>query len=232
MSFILRNAIRGVSNKMINMLTPNYESTALAGINPAIGIRDTIYMDKIYTPGYLRPRYAIQNDIMTDNLITTDDNNKLIKFPTEKLKNSKIEVFKYKGKDPNAKLMSILNSVGTIVDKDYIYETVSEKELIDDNQINYDEDFEYVDFDSIKATLENASYSVLNEYMFTVKPDIANKYKVITTQEATNKTFGHPELAVLLDESLGYFISNRNNFKRTKYYDYISDIMITPDLLS
>lgn len=204
----------------------------LAGINPVMGIKNTLYVGKMYNPGYLRPRYIIQNDLMTDKLITTNKDNKLVSVPTNELLNNKIQLFKYKGKDPNAKLMSILNSVGTIVNREYIYETVSGKELLTDDQIEYDEDFQYVDFDAIKAEIENESYSFINKYIFTVKPELTNKYKIITTNEAQNKIFEYPELAVILDESLGYFITNKNTFRRTKYYDNISDIMITPDLLS
>ena len=69
---------------------------------------------------------------------------------------------KYVGEDPNKKLMTILNSVDKRVDSlEYIYEALTGRELLDEDQIDYDEDFKLIDFDEIKRTIENDAYSIL-----------------------------------------------------------------------
>lgn len=207
------------------------ESTGLAGIGGPIGAMHPIFVSKYQSASMVRPNYCIQDDIITDNIITTNKNNKLVRIPSDRIAKSRIRMFKYKGQDPNAKLMTILNSVNSIVNREFIYETVSGKELIDDNQIEYDEDFEYIDFNAIKDEITNESFSLLNKYLYLVKPDITKRYTIVENAYTDRLTRYHPNIHIMKDNDLGYFAMNSKTFRRTKYYESVNDIVISKDLI-
>ena len=128
--------------------------------------------------------------------------------------------------------MSILNSVDKKVSSlKYIYEALTGRELLDDDQIDYDEDFKLIDFDGIKRTIENDAYSILNEAIFTTIPSLADRYKIVSNNETYKLLSNQPkDIIVLQDSKLGYFATNRKSLRRTKYYNEISDIVIGDDL--
>ena len=208
------------------------EMMGLAGINPPVGINGNVFVSKIQDPTFIKPRYAVQNDIITDNIVMPNPHKVLKKYSSSYLKNKKIKVYKYTGEDPNKKLMTILNSVDKKVGSlEYIYEALTGRELLDENQIDYDEDFKLIDFDEIQRTIENDAYSILNEAIFMSIPDIAKKYKIVSNDESYKLLLNQPKDIVILEDSkLGYFATNRKTLRRTKYYSEISDIVIGDDL--
>lgn len=218
------------TNKSI--FSSKLEMMGLAGINPPVGISGNVFVTKIHDPTFIKPRYAVQNDIITDNILMPNLHKVLKKYPSSYLKDKKVKIYKYTGEDPNKKLMSILNSVDKKVDSlEYIYETLTGRELLDEDQIDYDEDFKVIDFDEIKRTIENDAYSILNEAIFMSIPNIADKYKIVSNDESYKLLSNQSkDIVVLEDSKLGYFAANRKTLRRTKYYNEISDIVIGDDL--
>lgn len=216
----------------MSIFSSKLEMMGLAGINPPVGINGNVFVSKIQDPTFIKPRYAVQNDIITDNIVMPNPHKVLKKYSSSYLKNKKIKVYKYTGEDPNKKLMSILNSVDKKVDSlDYIYEALTGRELLGEDQIDYDEDFKLIDFNEIQRTIENDAYSILNEAIFMSIPDIAKKYKIVSNDESYKLLLNQPKDIVILEDSkLGYFATNRKTLRRTKYYSEISDIVIGDDL--
>lgn len=215
-----------------SVFSSKLEMMGLAGINPVVGIGGNVFVSKIQDPTFITPRYAVQNDIITDNLVMPNPHKVLKKYPSSYLKGKKVQIYKYTGQDPNKKLMAILNSVDKKVGSlKYIYEALSGREMLDDDQIDYDKDFKLIDFDGIKRTIENDAYSILNEAIFTTIPSLADRYKVVSNNE-TYKLLANQskDIIVLEDSKLGYFATNRKTLRRTKYYNEISDIVIGDDL--
>lgn len=215
-----------------SIFSSKLEMMGLAGINPVVGISGNVFVSKIQDPTFLTPRYAVQNDIITDNIVMPNPHKVLKKYPSSYLKGKNIKVYKYTGQDANKKLMSILNSVDKKVGSlKYIYEALTGRKLLDDDQIDYDKDFKLIDFDGIKRTIENDAYSILNEAIFTTIPQLAERYKVVSNNETYKLLSNQPkDIIVLQDSKLGYFATNRKTLRRTKYYNEISDIVIGDDL--
>ena len=140
------------------------------------------------------------------------------------------KIFKYKGSDGKVKIQKILESLGKQVPRSFIYETVSGKEMITDDQIYLDQDFEEVDFSTLRHVVENEAYSVLNKYIQSI-PTLASKFNIVNTEEASLKLKDYSDSIVIMEnENLGYFACNKNTLRRTKYYDNIQDIMIGSDI--
>lgn len=215
-----------------SIFSSKLEMMGLAGINPVVGISGNVFVSKIQDPTFLTPRYAVQNDIITDNIVMPNPHKVLKKYPSSYLKGKNIKVYRYTGQDPNKKLMAILNSVDKKVGSlKYIYEALTGRELLDDDQIDYDEDFKLIDFDGIQRTIENDAYSILNEAIFKAIPQLADRYKVVSNNETYKLLSNQPkDIIVLQDSKLGYFATNRKTLRRTKYYNEISDIVIGDDL--
>lgn len=188
------------------------------------------FVSQIMSSTFIKPKYALHDDIFTDNILTTNDDGILQMMSSDYLKDKKVRVFKYVGKNPKEKMNKILEYAGADVYREFIYETLSGKDMINDEQIYIDEDFEEVKFDEIKASIENEAYSVLNKFI-NMKPSLASRYSIVNTNEASQKLKGHSDSVVIMeDSSLGYFACNRNSMRRTKYYSAIKDIVIGSDI--
>ena len=74
------------------------ESTGLAGIGGPIGAMHPIFVSKYQSASMVRPNYCIQDDIVTDNIITTNKNNKLVRIPADRLAKVELECLSIKVK--------------------------------------------------------------------------------------------------------------------------------------
>lgn len=220
-----------IGKPLFKLGLPNIESGLMGSTGGAVvGVYGTPFVSQIMSSTFVRPKYGVSNDIFTDNILTTNDNDTLEMMSSDYLKDKKVRVFKYKGKDGNKKLNKIFESVGQEVDRRFIYEAISDKHMYADDQICIDEDFEEIKFDELKAFIENEAYSVLNKYV-NMNPTLASRYSVVNTLEASSKLNGHPDNVIIMENAdLGYFACNRNTMRRTKYYSSISDIVIGSDI--
>lgn len=217
-----------IMNKKYN----NESVGGLAGIGGPIGTTRSIFVSKIQSPTMLTPQYCVQDDMITDNIITTDNDNILRKIPSDYLKDKNIRMFKYMGKDPNSRLMTILNAVNTQVNREFIYETISQKYLLEDSQIEYDDNFKEIDFNEIYASIENEAYTVFNKFVYLSNPQLAeDRYTEVVNNESFNLLEQHSsDIVIMEDKQLGYFAMNKKSLRRSKYFNSIKDIKIYKDL--
>lgn len=212
-------------------ITTGHETMGLAGIGGPIGTTNAIFVSKLQSPTMLRPQYCVQDDMITDNIITTDNDGVLRKVSSDYLKDKNVRMFKYMGKDPNKRLMTILNSVDTEVPREFIYETISGKYLLEDSQIEFDEDFQEVNFNEMRAMIENDAYTVLNKFIYLANPELANRYTQVSNQESSDLLEGHSSNIVIMeDKSMGYFAMNKKSLRRSRFFENVEDIEIYDDL--
>ena len=212
-------------------ITTGHETMGLAGIGGPIGTTNAIFVSKLQSPTMLRPQYCVQDDMITDNIITTDNDGVLRKVSSDYLKDKNVRMFKYMGKDPNKRLMTILNSVDTEVPREFIYETISDKYLLDDSQIEFDEDFQEVNFNEMRAMIENDAYTVLNKFIYLANPELANRYTQVSNQESSDLLEGHSsDIVIMEDQSMGYFAMNKKSLRRSRFFENVEDIEIYDDL--
>lgn len=212
-------------------ITTGHETMGLAGIGGPIGTTNAIFVSKLQSPTMLRPHYCVQDDMITDNIITTDNDGILRKVSSDYLKDKNVRMFKYMGKDPNKRLMTILNSVDTEVPREFIYETISGKYLLEDSQIEFDEDFQEVNFNEMRAMIENDAYTVLNKFIYLANPELANRYTQVSNQESSDLLEGHSsDIVIMEDQSMGYFAMNKKSLRRSRFFENVEDIEIYDDL--
>ena len=212
-------------------ITTGHETMGLAGIGGPIGTTNAIFVSKLQSPTMLRPQYCVQDDMITDNIITTDNDGVLRKVSSDYLKDKNVRMFKYMGKDPNKRLMTILNSVDTEVPREFIYETISGKYLLEDSQIEFDENFQEVNFNEMKAMIENDAYTVLNKFIYLANPELANRYIQVSNHESSELLEGHSsDIVIMEDKDMGYFAMNKKSLRRSRFFENVEDIEIYDDL--
>lgn len=212
-------------------ITTGHETMGLAGIGGPIGTTNAIFVSKLQSPTMLRPQYCVQDDMITDNIITTDNDGILRKVSSDYLKDKNVRMFKYMGKDPNKRLMTILNAVDTEVSREFIYETISDKYLLEDNQIEFDENFQEVNFNEMRAMIENDAYTVLNKFIYLANPELAKRYAQVSNHESSELLEGHSsDIVIMEDKSMGYFAMNKKSLRRSRFFENVEDIEIYDDL--
>jgi hypothetical protein len=231
-NYIKKKLASRIHNKAYKKrITTGHETMGLAGIGGPIGTTNAIFVSKLQSPTMLRPQYCIQDDMITDNIITTDNDGVLRKVSSDYLEDKNVRMFKYMGKDPNKRLMTILNSVDTEVPREFIYETISDKYLLDDNQIEFDEAFQEVNFNEMRAMIENDAYSVLNKFIYLANPELAKRYTQISNQESSDLLEGHSsDIVIMEDKDMGYFAMNKKSLRRSRFFENVEDIEIYDDL--
>lgn len=213
----------------------NKESVGgLAGVGGPIGTTHHIFVSKIQSPTMLRPEYCVQNDIITDNIVMMNNDGDLKARSSKYLNGKRVKMYKYIGDDVTKKMKNIVSNLNKPVTREFIYESLTDKVMYDDDQIEYDTLFEEVDFDRIKAYIENSAYTVLNKYVYYVKPDIVDTlYSQVNNEEAAlvlNKYRCNEDICIMKDKYLGYFAVNRKTLRRTNYFNEIGDIVIYSDI--
>ena len=221
-----------IGSPLYNLGLPTNETGLMGSTGTAIASAyGTPFVMQVMDPTFVRPKYAIANDLVTDKIVSAADDDTLkLMNSDDYLKGKKVKIFKYKGSDGKVKIQKILESLGKQVPRSFIYETVSGKEMITDDQIYLDQDFEEVDFSTLRHIVENEAYSVLNKYIQSI-PTLASKFNIVNTEEASLKLKDYSDSIVIMEnKNLGYFACNKNTLRRTKYYDNINDIMIGSDI--
>lgn len=136
-----------------------------------VGINTTIPFVVQYNQ-LQKPTFAVQDDIISDNIITTTPERKLVKASSKYLDNKKVSIYKYKGKDTKKKFEKIFESVGKEVNPYFIYETLSGRKMLNENQIEYDPDFEKISLDSYIEDTQNEINMLLHKFKLQMKGGI------------------------------------------------------------
>ena len=190
-----------------------------------IGIRNypfVVQYNKLMKPGFEKPEFALQDDIVSNSIITTDGKNRLVKSSSKYLNDKKVRIFKYKGKKQNG-MLEVVNSLGNIVPDSFIYESISGKKMYAPDQIAFDEDFEEIDVKGFLQETQN-DLSTITGKLYMINHGGLPEGKFVMT---------HPSNAniSIFESSNGYYAMNKNTLRRTGYYQSINDIKIREDMI-
>lgn len=190
-----------------------------------IGIRNypfVVQYNKLMKPGFEKPAFALQDDIVSNSIITTDGKNRLVKSSSKYLNDKKVRIFKYKGKKQNG-MLEVVNSLGNIVSDFFIYESISGKKMYAPDQISFDEDFEEIDIKGFLQETQNDLSTITGKlYMINHDGLPEGKFVMIHPKDTNISIF---------ESSNGYYAMNKNTLRRTGYYQSINDIKIREDMI-
>jgi GNAT superfamily N-acetyltransferase len=215
-----------------NMITMSIdESMGLAGIGgmPApsnqfitqFGPRSTFSDDTV-------EGYAIHNDIITDKILLVDKNGNLAVKESSFLEGRKIRIFKYIGENVD-EYYKILKSAkkNKKAYREYLYEALTGKRLLSDDQIICDECFEEISPVKIFAEYNSAAQTIVDQYKEIIGEEIV-RFPLMNEKsisEASKITTGNIHINIF-ENMNGYFAENAITRQRTAYYKDIKDIQI------
>jgi hypothetical protein len=182
----------------------------------------------VHTNYLAPPTFAVSNDISTKRSITVDAKDNKLKL-VDNSPEVKTRVFKYVGKNKGT-LKKITDNLGQTVGKDYIYETVTGRKYLVEDQIFYDEDFQEIDLEAIKEEVENDKHTIMNK-VYMALHDGLPKGKEVTTNEAKRMATDLDDIYIF-ETANGYYAMNSKTLRSTKLYNTITGIKITEDLIN
>ena len=201
------------------------ETTGPAASGPVVGMEKNLVFVSQYGPKNSKAKvvegYAISNDMMTKNIIVTDnESGNLKKVPYSYLEGREITVFEVK--DKTGSLKKILSEVGKPHTKNFIYETLTGKDLLSDDQLFYEKDFSQLDIISMGSEIISEIQTMFSEFKQTPEFELMNE-KLI--QEADKLLEGINDV-IVLENQHGFFAKNTKTGKRTGYFKHIKDIKV------
>ena len=182
----------------------------------------------VHTNYLAPPTFAVSNDISTKRSITVDAKDNKLKL-VDNSPEVKTRVFKYVGKNKGT-LKKITDNIGQTVGKDYIYETVTGRKYLVEDQIFYDEDFQEIDLEAIKEETENDKHTIMNKVYMALHDGLPKGEKV-TTNEAKRMATDLDDIYIF-ETANGYYAMNSKTMRSTKLYNTITGIKITEDLIN
>lgn len=226
----LSNLPKSISKKEIR--EKQEMAGGLGSVAPVIGIRNTpyvVYYNKTMNPTFTK-ELAVQNDMVSKYAITRDKDGKLTTVDTNKeYEDSKDKkVYKYIGKHKG--FDSVFESMmGQSVGKSFIFESLTGRPMLTEDQITYDPDFKEVSFEMAQQELSNDLYTILGKIDM-INNDGLPTGDIVCNQESRYMLVGKNPNIVLLESAYGYYAMNRKTLRRTKYYKDLRDVCISEDL--
>ena len=201
------------------------ETTGPAASGPVVGMEKNLVFVSQYGPKNSKAKvvegYAISNDMITKNIIVTDhESGNLKKVPYSYLEGREITMFEVK--DKTGSLKKILSEVGKPHTKNFIYETLTGKDLLSDDQLFYEKDFSQLDIISMGSEIISEIQTMFSEFKQTPEFELMNE-KLI--QEADKLLDGIDDV-IVLENQHGFFAKNTKTGKRTGYFKHIKDIKV------
>ena len=201
------------------------ETTGPAASGPVVGMEKNLVFVSQYGPKNSKAKvvegYAISNDMITKNIIVTDhESGNLKKVPYSYLEGREITIFEVK--DKTGGLKKILSEVGKPHTKNFIYETLTGKDLLSDDQLFYEKDFSQLDIISMGSEIISEIQTMFSEFKQTPEFELMNE-KLI--QEADKLLEGINDV-IVLENQHGFFAKNTKTGKRTGYFKNIKDIKV------
>ena len=201
------------------------ETTGPAASGPVVGMEKNLVFVSQYGPKNSKAKvvegYAISNDMITKNIIVTDhESGNLKKVPYSYLEGREITVFEVK--DKTVGLKKILSEVGKPHTKNFIYEALTGKDLLSDDQLFYEKDFSQLDIISMGSEIISEIQTMFSEFKQTPEFELMNE-KLI--QEADKLLEGINDV-IVLENQHGFFAKNTKTGKRTGYFKNIKDIKV------
>ena len=201
------------------------ETTGPAASGPVVGMEKNLVFVSQYGPKNSKAKvvegYAISNDMVTKNIIVTDhESGNLKKVPYSYLEGREITIFEVK--DKTGGLKKILSEVGKPHTKNFIYEALTGKDLLSDDQLFYEKDFSQLDIISMGSEIISEIQTMFSEFKQTPEFELMNE-KLI--QEADKLLEGINDI-IVLENQHGFFAKNTKTGKRTGYFKNIKDIKV------
>ena len=204
-------------------------ATPLAAISAPVGITNNSHLFITQYNTTTGTRYAVGNDIITKNVIAKDDKDGKLKITNsnELFKDAFGKVFKYVGENTKEIYSKILDNLNKEVPDDFLYTTITNKNLLDDDQINFDDLFEEVNYTKIQESINTPCHSLMEEYRKIA--GISNTPIPLTSaseiSEAEKLLEGVMNVSVCCHPR-GYYAQNDVTGMRTGYYSKISNICV------
>ena len=201
------------------------ETTGPAASGPVVGMEKNLVFVSQYGPKNSKAKvvegYAISNDMMTKNIIVTDhESGNLKKVPYSYLEGREITMFEVKDKSNGMK--KILSEVGKPHTKNFIYEALTGKELLSDDQILCEEEFAQINPIDMGAEVISEIQSMFSDYKKTPEFELMNEKYI---QEADRLLDGIDDIVILENQHV-FFAKNTKTGKRTGYFKHIKDIPV------
>lgn len=204
-------------------------ATPLAAISAPVGITNNSHLFVTQYNTTAGTRYAVGNDIITKNVIAKDDKDGKLKITNSNdlFKDAFGKVFKYVGENTKEIYSKILDNLDKEVPDDFLYTTITNKNLLDDDQINFDDLFEEVNYTKIQESINTPCHSLMEEYRKIA--GISNTPIPLTSaseiSEAEKLLEGTRNVSVYCHPR-GYYAQNDVTGMRTGYYSKISNICV------
>jgi len=214
----------------MQLTKPVKENMAMGGMNPIpsptraicitqYGYRNTSCKDEV-------EGYAIHNDIITDKILTVDEYGVLRIRENSFLEGRNIAIYKYVKEDLKG-YHKILKSVNKQVYREFIYETLTGKRLLCDDQIICDECFTEISFAKIVAEQTSAIQTIIDQYKEIIGETVIRLPLLIKEDiNAASKLLKGNRTIKVFENLNGYFAENALTRQRTGYYKKVKDIQI------
>lgn len=215
------NLVQEASNMINNIINKPKEvqEWAMNACNPIIGIQKPYVLKAVDNTGDCinSKLYALSPDVISDKYLVVDENSKLAIVDKSYFDNYYVEVYEYIGNRLNIGKIKEMYDSGNIVSPNYIYETLSGRHLLTQDQIDFDDQFKKVDFsddiakmESYRATMQS-DFDKINEAFFYIP--------VMDIQQECTINYKNA-LDVMADVN-GYYLRNRFTHERT---ESVSDV--------
>ena len=166
-------------------------------------------------------QYALAPDIVSDKYLVIDENNKLSIVDYTYFNNYYIEIYEYIGNTLNLAKIKKDYDNGTIVNTNYIYETLSSKQLLSDDQIDFDDNFVKIEPSLYTEKIKSKLATIKEQWMELNDKSINIPYIESVVNES-NYNFG--DLLILMEDVNGYYLKNKITHERTRSVESINKI--------
>lgn len=215
------NLVREASNMINNIINKPKEvqEWAMNTCNPIIGIQKPYVLKAVDNTGDCinSKLYALSPDVISDKYLVVDENSKLAIVDKSYFDNYYVEVYEYIGNRLNIGKIKEMYDSGNIVSPNYIYETLSGRHLLTQDQIDFDDQFKKVDFsddiakmESYRATMQSDFDKINGAFFYIPAMDIQ--------QECT---INYKNALDVMADVNGYYLRNRFTHERT---ESVSDV--------
>ena len=223
------NLVQEASNMINDIINKPKEvqEWAMNTCNPIIGIQKPYVLKAVDNTGDCinSKLYALSPDVISDKYLVVDENSKLAIVDKSYFDNYYVEVYEYIGNRLNIGKIKEMYDSGNIVSPNYIYETLSGRHLLTQDQIDFDDQFKKVDFsddiakmESYRATMQSDFDKINGAFFYIPAMDIQ--------QECT---INYKNALDVMADVNGYYLRNRFTHERTESFsnvDQLTEAMI------
>lgn len=218
---VTNNLVQEASNMINDIINKPKEvqEWAMNTCNPIIGIQKPYVLKAVDNTGDCinSKLYALSPDVISDKYLVVDENSKLAIVDKSYFDNYYVEVYEYTGNRLNIGKIKEMYDSGNIVSPNYIYEILSGKHLLTQDQIDFDDQFKKVDFsddiakmESYRATMQSDFDKINGAFFYIPAIDIQHEC-----------TINYKNALDVMADVNGYYLRNRFTHERT---ESVSDV--------